>query len=87
MISRIYAVKDELTGTFHNPIFLRDSETTEKEVLRIFKYQVNNTPIWDKNSEDFGLYMLGSIDDETGVIISEITKIAGGRSVLEEKDG
>lgn len=87
MISKIYAVKDELMGTFHNPVFLRNCENTEKEILRIFKYQVNNTPIWDKNPEDFSLYMIGSIDDETGVIISEITKIAGGRSVLEEKDG
>lgn len=83
-ISRIYSVKDELTGKFLNPFFIGDSETTEQEAIRIFKNNINNISIWKDNSQDFSLYQIGAMDDTTGHIIGEADKIIGGRAVLNE---
>ena len=82
MIAMMYSVKDELTGKFHNPMFLPNSDVVEDEIKRLFRTQVNNTTLWKENPEDFSLWCLGSFDDTTGVHTSEATKICDGRSVL-----
>lgn len=78
MTANIYTVKDELTNTFLNPAVIKSDD----EAKRLFKYQVNNTPIWKDNPEDYSLYKVGTFDDSTGTIIG-ITpeKLTGGRSV------
>ena len=82
MTANIYTVKDEMTGTFLNPNIIK----TDEEALRIFKYQINNTPIWKDNPEDFSLYKVGNFDDETGTIVGTIPeKLIGGRSVKNAK--
>lgn len=80
---QIVSVKDELTGSFLAPQFI----ATKEEALRVFTYQINNTPIWKDNPEDFSLYALGTFDQETGTVIGiNPTKVAGGRSVWKEKE-
>lgn len=76
----VYAVKDELSGEFFEPIY------AENDVLatRDFKYKVNTIDQWKYNSSDFSLFKLGSFDTKTGVYTSEIEKVAGGRSVVDE---
>lgn len=83
-ISRIYSVKDELSGKFLNPFFLGDSETTEDEAIRIFRNNINNISLWKDNATDFSLYQIGAMDDTTGSIAGEATKIIGGRAVLND---
>lgn len=81
MIAAIFSVKDELTGKFHNPIFLPESDHLEDEVKRLFKSQVNNTTLWRENPEDFSLWRIGSLDDTNGYIAGEMQLICNGRSV------
>lgn len=83
-ISRIYSVKDELTGKFLQPFFIGDSETTEKEAMRIFKNNINNISLWKDNANDYSLFQIGAMDDNTGTIVSQVDKIIGGRAVLNE---
>lgn len=71
----IFAVKDELTETFYNPIFI-----DERQILRLFETQINHT-IWRDNPSDYSMYKLGEFDEKTGEIFPQIEKIAGGRSV------
>lgn len=83
--SAVVAVKDELTGAFMTPIFLK-GKTWKEQALRIFKHQINEIPIWRSNSSDYSLFLLGIFNEETGIIYNynEIEKIANGRSVLKE---
>lgn len=83
-ISRIYSVKDELTGKFLQPFFIGDSETTEKEAIRIFSNNINNISLWKDNANDYSLFQIGAMDDNTGTIVSQVDKIIGGRAVLNE---
>lgn len=83
MICEIYSVKDELNGSFHNPIFLQTGETTEREALRIFRSQMINTPVWKDSAQDFTLYYLGAFDTITGDFKNEKKEIINGRSVKE----
>ena len=57
MTANIYTVKDEMTGSFLNPAVIK----TDEEAKRMFKYQINNTPIWTDNPEDFSLYKVGTL--------------------------
>lgn len=76
--AKIYSVKDELTQTFLQPVFVEK----EDEILRIFTYQINNTPIWKDNASDFSLYYLGTFDSESGTIKGDIPKkVISGHSV------
>lgn len=61
----IYAVKDELTGTYFTPIFLKGEET-QKQAERVFSEMINNNPIWKNNPNDFSLYKLAKFDETTG---------------------
>lgn len=80
MTAGIYTVKDEMTSTFLNPSVIK----TDQEAVRVFKYNINNTPIWKDNPEDFSLYKVGTFDDNTGTIIGVTPeKLAGGRSVKD----
>ena len=78
----IGSVKDELTGTFLQPIF---GESVE-EITRVFKHNINSIPIWRTNPSDFSLYVLGRFNDNTGVLTPAIQKIVSGSSVVERKE-
>ena len=78
----IYAVKDELTDTFLQPLF----HESDLEVTRIFAYQINNTPIWKDNPADFSLYKLGKFNEETGEIESKVQRMTGGRAVWRKEN-
>ncbi len=74
-----YAVKDELANRFLAPTLIKSDELA----LRQFRSQINNIELWKDNPSDFSLYRLGEWDDETGILVSSIEKLAGGRSVKE----
>lgn len=79
----IYAVKDELTNTFMQPVFVEK----EDEILRTFKFQINNIPLWKDNAEDYSLFYLGTFDQDSGTLIGEFPKkIIGGRSVIGKEN-
>ena len=80
MTHNVYAVKDELQGVFLQPIYAE----SEKAALRDFKFKVNNIEQWKYNSADYSLFRLGTFDDATGIYTSDIEKIQGGRSVLDD---
>lgn len=66
-IAHIYAIKDELTGRFMQPFFLK-GKTHKQEAERLFKSQGNNIALWKENPKDFGLYWIGMFDEETGFL-------------------
>lgn len=81
MIFKVFAIKDEINSRFMQPNFIR----TEIEATRLFKYQLNENPIWKANASDFGLYCLGEFDEEKGFISNEVSKVIGGQAVKEEE--
>lgn len=94
MITYMYAIKDELTQTFMQPIFIKPAETDpvgEQQAIRLFTYQINNTPVLMDSSSDYSLYRVGIFDEGNGktLPISEDgspIKIANGHSVKERKE-
>ena len=82
-VFKVVAVKDELTNSFMNPTFIESIDEAE----RLFRYQINQIPLWKENPEDFSLYHIGSFDQETGSLIGIApVKVAGGRSVIRKED-
>ena len=78
----IFTVKDELTGVFHQPIFIE----TEEEATRWFKYVLNNTEMWKYNAAMYSLYKLGTFNDKEGLSDNNIAEmICGGVSVLDKE--
>lgn len=78
MITELYAVKDELTQMYLQPAHFN----SEDEAKRQFKSQINTIPLWKDNSSDFSLFRIGTYNNETGELTSNIEKIINGRSVL-----
>ena len=66
-IAHIYAIKDELTGKFMQPFFLKGN-THKEEAERLFKSQGTNINLWKENPKDYGLYEIGLFDEELGVL-------------------
>lgn len=79
-IFKIIAVKDELTQTYMQPVFIESVE----EGIRLFTYQINNIALWKDNPNDYTLFLLGTFDQESGLFTSEVVKIANGKSVLRK---
>lgn len=77
----VYAIKDEINNRFMQPNFIR----SDVEAERLFKYQLNENPIWKSNAADFGLYHLGTFDEENGFKDCQIKKVCGGLSVKESE--
>lgn len=75
----VYAVKDELTGRFMQPLYFQG----DKEAERWFGTQVNDIPLWKSNAGDFGLYALGKFNEGTGEFLSLVNKIVSGSGVVE----
>lgn len=78
----MYAVKDELTGKFMNPMFVEDDEYADKIATRQFASNVNNIKLWKDNPNDYSLFRVGEYSDEEGAFATAIVKIIGGRSVI-----
>lgn len=78
MIVNLYAVRDELSNEFFAPQIIKNDEMAKRQ----FKSQVNTITLWKENPSDYSLYRIGTFDDETGLITSNLEKMVGGRSVL-----
>lgn len=61
----IVSVKDTCTKEFLAPQFVHNHE----EAKRLFKWQLEKTPTWKENAEQFHLYDLGLFDTNSGNII------------------
>ena len=78
----VYAVKDELTGKFLQPIFMEDDQIA----TRWFKYVLNKTDMWKYNAAMYSLYKLGTFNDVEGLADYNVSEmIAGGVSVLDKE--
>lgn len=78
----MYAVKDELTGKFLQPIYQEDDNCA----LRWFKYVVNNTEMWKYNAAMYSLYRIGTFNDVEGLTdYQKPEMVAGGVSVLDKE--
>ena len=64
-VAHIYAIKDELTGKFMQPFFLK-GKTHKEEAERLFKSQGSNITLWKDNPSDYALYEIGVFDEESG---------------------
>lgn len=78
----MYAVKDEMTQKFMNPMFVEENNLADNLAIRDFKTNVNRIELWKQNSNDYSLYKVGIFDDENGAESCVVTKIASGRSVV-----
>lgn len=83
MIFNMYAVKDEMTNKFMNPMFIEQEDGADNLAIRQFKSNLNNIPLWKDNPNDFSLYLVGTFDDENGAAATPITKVVSGRSVVD----
>lgn len=83
MLFNMYAVKDEMTGKFMNPMFIESDETADKIATRQFKSNLNNIQLWKDNANDYSLYFVGTFDDELGAASTPLNKVVSGRSVLD----
>ena len=85
-LAEIYAVKDELTGTFFTPIFLK-GENTKEQAERVFGEMINNNPIWKNNPNDFALYQLGTFNEKNGEIRQDygLEKINSGAPYVRKE--
>lgn len=74
MILGIYVIKDTVVGAFQNPFYLHN----DAETLRIVKTAVNakEKNALQENTEDKQLYKLGTYDDATGEITSNVQFMA-----------
>lgn len=68
----IVSVKDKLTGECMQPVFVHNAD----EAKRLFKYQLETTPLWKDNPEQFELYDLGLFDTSSGNIIGNDEKFS-----------
>ena len=80
-VFEVVAVYDNLTEAYLEPHFFG----TLAEAERVFAFQINDIPLWKSNAGDYDLYSLGRYDAETGQLMSELHKIANGRSVLRKE--
>ena len=79
---RAYAVKDELTGKFLQPIYHENDETA----TRWFKYIINNTEMWKYNAAMYSLYYMADFNDTTGFSVNGSPEmVCGGVSVLDKE--
>lgn len=79
---RVYAVKDELTGKFLQPVYHESDEIA----TRWFKYVVNHTDMWKYNAAMYSLYYMADFNDKIGYIaINSPEMICGGLSVLDKE--
>lgn len=71
-----YAVKDAMTERFMNPALSESDDVA----IRQFRSNINNIPLWRDNPQDFDLFSLGTYDDATGEIVTDMHKVINGRS-------
>lgn len=83
MLFNMYAVKDEMTGKFMNPMFIESEESADRLAIRQFKSNLNNIQLWKDNPNDYSLWLVGAFDDENGATATPLNKIVSGRSVLD----
>lgn len=78
---KVYAVKDELTNRFMQPIYCQN----DKEAERWFYTQVNEISLWKSNASDYSLNALGTFNEETGEFCSNVEKLQNGSAVVERR--
>lgn len=82
IIHEVFAVKDELTGRFLQPVFMEN----DKVAMRWFKHVINNTELWKSNAAMYSLYKIGTFNDKEGLSDYNTPEmICGGVSVLEQE--
>ena len=69
MISRMYAIKDELSG-FSYPIPL----PSDRDAKAWFQEKMINTKVMLDNPNDFALYYIGTYDTESATFIQHPSK-------------
>ena len=77
----LYAIKDNKVG-FWKP-FIQPNEAV---AVRDFSNMINHSDdgFVQQNYADLDLYQLGTYDDKTGVIVSDVKFIASGAGVKKE---
>lgn len=63
MIMNLYSIRD-FKSDFGAPVPIKDDE----QAKRWFDNQVKTTPFLNEYPEDFGLFMVGTFETETGAI-------------------
>lgn len=75
----LYAIKDELAGTFMQPMEFK----SEAEAKRTFTLLINNknSELMNNCPEDFSMWKIGTFEKNDGTITPELEKIVSGRTV------
>lgn len=78
----IYVIKDTVVGAYQNPFYLHNNA----EAMRTVKSALNtkeNNPL-KENAGDKQLYTLGTYNDKTGEIISNVQFMANLTDLMEK---
>lgn len=78
---KVYAIKDELTARFYQPLYM----TSDEEAIRYFKFILNDNKLWKSNPSMYSIYYLADFNEETGFIGTIPTMIQGGLSIVEKE--
>ena len=68
MIVKLYSIKDVIVGHFKSPAQFNN----DQEAVRAIKYALKSVNDLSRNCNDYQMWCLGSLDTETGVIISDV---------------
>lgn len=81
-MTKLYSIKDAKIG--FNQVF---QGTNKFEALRAFSEAVNNKQsLYNKFVNDFALYELGELDEQSGAITSEIKFIEEGSNLIKKDE-
>lgn len=77
MIGKLYAIKDTKT-TFWKPFVHHNDLSAQREFANLVN---SGNDLVASNVEDFELWSLGTYDDVTGTIVSDVVFVCNGVSV------
>ena len=79
MIRKYYAYKNDKLGVFNDPFFLPYPSEDVREVVSV-AVRSGQGPA---HAEELSLYLLGSMDDKTGIIVSSVEFICSLSEFLD----
>ena len=83
----VYAIKDEMDGTFMQPWMIPEGENEEVRAKRFAAEIARVTDIIKNNSNDYQLYRLADFNDHDGYMNLgfDVKRIAGITEIMNER--
>lgn len=79
---KIYAIKDTVVGSYMNPFYLHNNNEAKRAFKNAIKDERSEA---NKTYKDLQLYCLGTYNNETGQIESNVEFVMNGTEAKEEQ--